>query len=111
MSTAGIAWDGSSEALKKFLVDNRIDPKVDSRYQHFFIKRRHTAATSYTWRGTNLYKMANKTELPENINDLLFIDVLVVNQFSISSSKQVINNIQYQQYYINIRIIYYQNVD
>ena len=35
--------------------------------------------------------MANKTELPENINDLLFIDVLVVNQFSISSSAQVIN--------------------
>ena len=91
MFKAKISWDGSSEALKKFLVDYRIDPKTDSRYQHFFVKRRHTAATSYTWRGTNLYQMADRAELAENANDLVFIDVLVVNQFSISSSAQVIN--------------------
>mmetsp|Transcript_52339 Transcript_52339/g.109204 ORF Transcript_52339/g.109204 Transcript_52339/m.109204 type:complete len:152 (+) Transcript_52339:186-641(+) len=91
MSEARIAWDGSSETLKKFLVENRIDPKVDRRYQHFFVSRRHTATTSYTWRGTNLYQMADKAELPENVNDLLWNDVLVVNQFSISSSSQVIN--------------------
>ena len=90
MSKAGIAWDGSSEVLKKFLVEMSIDPKTDLRYRHFFISRRHTAATSYTWRGTNLYQMANQAELAENINDLLFIDVLVVHRGSISSSAQVI---------------------
>ena len=90
MSRARIAWDGSSEVLKKFLVDNRIDPKTDSRYKHFFVNRRHTAAVSYTWHGTNLFQIADKAELPENANDLLFIDVLCVNQNSISSSEQVI---------------------
>jgi hypothetical protein len=91
MLIAEITWDGSSEALKKYLVDNRIDPNVDSRYQHFFVSRRHTAATSYTWRGTNLYQMANTAELAENVSELLFIDVLLVNQIGISSSAQVIN--------------------
>ena len=91
MLIAGIAWDGASEVLKKYLVENRIDLKVDSRYQHFFVSRRHTVATSYTWRGTNLLQMADKAELAENIGDLLFIDVLCVTQFTISSSAQVIN--------------------
>ena len=90
MLKAAVAWDGSSEVLKKFLVENKIDPKTDSRYLHFFVNRRHTAASSFTWRGTNLYKMAEQAELPENANDLLFIDVLVVNQNGISSSAQVI---------------------
>jgi hypothetical protein len=91
MSTAGIAWDGSSEALKKFLVQNRIDPKVDSRYQRFYVRRRHTAATSYTWSGTTLYNIADTAELPENQSDLVWNDVLVVCQFRISSSEQVVS--------------------
>ena len=84
-SDPGKEWKGSSEELKKFLVDNKLDPKANSKYQHYFVNKRHTAAVSYTWRGTNLYDIAAKAELPENINDLVWIDVLVVNQFSISS--------------------------
>ena len=90
MSAESITWDGSSEELKKYLVDKKLDPKAHSKFQHYFVNMRHTAAVSYTWRGTNLYKIAQKAKLPENEDDLVWIDVLVVNQFSISSSEQVI---------------------
>ena len=59
------AWNGSSEDLKKYLVDTKLDPKANSKYQHFFVNKRHTAAVSYTWRGTNVYDIAAKAELPE----------------------------------------------
>jgi hypothetical protein len=109
MSKAGIAWDGASEALKKFLVEMSIDPKTDIRYRHFFVSRRHTAATSYTWRGTNLYQMAEQAELAENVNELLFIDVLVVNQGSISSSAQVIGTTD--SIYCNCKVLVFLDDD
>ena len=90
MLSIGIEWKGDSETLKKYLQDYRIDPKFDKRYSRFYVNRRHTAAVSYTWRGTNLFEIADKAELSENLNELVWNDVLVVNQFSISSSDQVI---------------------
>eukprot|EP00291_Cryptomonas_curvata_P011784 CAMPEP_0172188064 /NCGR_PEP_ID=MMETSP1050-20130122/21698_1 /TAXON_ID=233186 /ORGANISM="Cryptomonas curvata, Strain CCAP979/52" /LENGTH=276 /DNA_ID=CAMNT_0012862481 /DNA_START=604 /DNA_END=1430 /DNA_ORIENTATION=- len=52
---------------------------------------RHNVAGSYTWWGTNLFRFAAKADDPCNTNKLLWIDVLNVAQFSISSSDQVID--------------------
>ena len=90
LSATGIEWKGDSETLKEYLQTKQIDPKVHSRYRRFFVNRRHTASVSYTWRGTSLFEIADKAELPENLNELVWIDVLVVSQFSISSSDQVV---------------------
>ena len=87
---AGIEWKGDSETLKEYLQTNHIDPKVDSRYRRFYVNECHTASVSYTWRGTRLFEIVAKAELPENLNELVWIDVLVVSQFSISSSDQVV---------------------
>jgi hypothetical protein len=109
MSIDGIEWNGSSEDLKKFLVEKKIDPKVDSRYQHFYVNQRHTAASSYTWRITNLMQMADKAELPENINEFLFCDVLIVNQNSISSSVEVISTTD--SVYCNCKVLVFLDDD
>ena len=90
MASAGIKWKGDSETLKSHFHKNKIDPKFDSRYRHFYINRRHSVAVSYTWRGTNLFEIADKAELPVNLSELVWNDVLIVNQFSISSSEQVV---------------------
>ena len=90
MAAADIQWKGDSETLKKYFHEKKIDPKFDSRYQHFYVNRRHTAAVSYTWRGTNLYVIADKAELSENLGEFVWNDVLIVNQYSISSSEQVV---------------------
>ena len=90
LSAAGIEWNGDSETLKEYLQANQIDPKVDSRFRRFYVNTRHTASVSYTWRGTSLFEIADTADLPENLNELVWIDVLVVSQFSISSSDQVV---------------------
>jgi hypothetical protein len=86
----GSNWSGDSETLKEYFKQNRIDPKIDPRYKHYFDRKRHDVAGSYTWRFTNLYEFADKADEPSNADKLLWIDVLVVPQFSISSSDQVI---------------------
>ena len=86
----GSTWSGDSETLKEYLKQNKIDPKSDPRYKDFYVKQRHNVAGSYTWRYTNLFKFADKADEPSNADKLLWIDVLVVAQFSISSSDQVI---------------------
>ena len=91
LSAAGIEWRGDSETLKKHLQANQIDPKTDIRFRRFFANRRHTAAVSYTWKGTNLFQIAEKANLQENLSELVWNDVLVVKQVSISSSDQVVN--------------------
>ena len=53
--------------------------------------------------------MAVQAELAENVNDLLFIDVLVVNQGSISSSAQVIGTTD--SIYCNCKVLVFLDDD
>ena len=86
---SGLDWNGYSETLKNYFVKNEIDPKT--KYRRFYSNKRHTAAGSYTWLGTNLYKFADKADESRNAGKSLFIDVLVVTQFgSKLTSDQVI---------------------
>ena len=73
---------------------NQIDLKVDSRYRHFYVNRRHTAAVSYTWCGTSLFYIAGITKLLPNVSEFVWIDVLVLNQFSNSSPELVVGAIE-----------------
>ena len=85
----GSIWDGYSESLRAYLRANNIDPKV--KYSHFYVQTRHTVAGSYTWRGTNLYRFADKADEACNASKRIWIDVLVVDQNSISASDLVID--------------------
>jgi tetratricopeptide (TPR) repeat protein len=87
-ASTGSDWDGYSETLRSYLVQNKIDPRI--KYGDFYVNERHTVAGSYTWRGTTLHKFADKADDPINRNKRIWIDVLVVPQFSIVSSPQVI---------------------
>jgi len=87
-ASTGSDWDGYSETLRSYLVQNEVDPRV--KYGDFYVNERHTVAGSYTWRGTKLHKFADKADDPTNRNKRIWIDVLVVPQFSIVSSPQVI---------------------
>mmetsp|Transcript_42193 Transcript_42193/g.88193 ORF Transcript_42193/g.88193 Transcript_42193/m.88193 type:complete len:318 (-) Transcript_42193:1742-2695(-) len=84
----GSAWDGYSESLRGYFMKNAIDPKV--KYARFYTPQRHTVAVSYTWRGTTLREIAAKADEPSNKCERYWIDVLHVNQNSISTSGQVI---------------------
>ena len=79
LASSGESWNGYSETLKEYLMKNKIDPKI--KYQRFYVNKRHTAAATYTWRGTSLYDIAKKAGDSCNVGKLLFIDVLVVTQF------------------------------
>ena len=89
LESSGSIWNGYSETLKEYFMKNKIDPKI--KYGKFYVNKRRTAACSYTWRGTSLYKIAGKADDTCNVGKLLFIDVLVVTQFgSELTSDQVI---------------------
>ena len=87
---AGKVWDGHSETLKQYLERNEIDPKTHPKYCSFYVHERHSVAGSYTWRFTHLYEFADKADEPSNIDEKLFIDVLLIPQFRISTSLQVV---------------------
>jgi tetratricopeptide (TPR) repeat protein len=89
LKSSGLIWDGYSEMLKEYFMKNKIDPKIT--YRRFYVNKRHTAACSYTWRGTNLNKIADKADNSCNAGKSLFIDVLVITQFGAElTSDQVI---------------------
>ena len=84
----GLTWDGYSESLRGYFMENAIDPKV--KYARFYVAQRHTVAASYTWLGTALRQIAAKANEPSNKGERYWIDVLNVDQNSISTSDQVI---------------------
>ena len=84
----GSSWDGYSESLRGYFIENAIDPKV--KYIRFYVPKRHTVAVSYTWRGTRLREIADKANEPSNKCERYWIDVLVVNQNPVITSGQVI---------------------
>ena len=89
----GLSWDGESESLRGYFIENGIDPKV--KYARFYVPQRHTVAVSYTWRNTTLREIADKANEPSNKGERYWIDVLLVNQNAISTSDQVIQTTDY----------------
>jgi hypothetical protein len=59
-------WDGYSQSLSEYFRENRIDPKIHPAYRHFYVQQAHSVASTYTWKGTNLYQFADKADEQTN---------------------------------------------
>ena len=83
-----VKFNGKSYAFKEYFVQNKIDPKLDTRYSKYFSNQRRTIAGSYVWADSDLSEFADELEKPIHAEKLCWIDVLINCQFALASSEE-----------------------